>query len=93
MRKRLGDGETPLLRRQLAAEDGVRDLEAGARLVPECGGDVVEPSPVMLDDRARPACRVFDRLAVSRVHDAQAELGRALERREVVAERIGPALG
>ena len=59
---------------------------------PSAAGDVVEPPPVMLDDRARPRRRVLDRLAVAGVHDAQAELGCALERGEVVAERIGTAL-
>ena len=54
MRERLGDRETPLLRRQLAAEDGVRDLEAAARLAPERRGDVVEPAAVVLDDLAGP---------------------------------------
>src|SRR5207247_9741380 len=41
----------------------------------------------------RPSRGVTDRLAVARIDDAWRELDRALERADVVAERVGPTFG
>ncbi len=60
VRERLGDGEAALDRRQLPAEDRVRDLVAAARLVGERSRRLVEALVVVCERsraRARPARR------------------------------------
>ena len=42
---------------------------------------------------ARSTCRILDRVAVPGQRDPRIELDRPVERREVVAERVGPARG
>ena len=49
MRERLGHGETAVDRRQVAAEERVRDLVAAARLAPERGLGLVETALVVRD--------------------------------------------
>src|SRR6266498_3348493 len=92
VRERFRDGEPPLRRAQLFAEDAERDLVRGAAVCAQRGGGSVEAGPVMFAQLAGPSGDVFDRLAVSGIDDARAQLDRALERRQVVAERVGTTL-
>ena len=74
-------------------EEIVRDLVAGARLAAERGLGAVEPVGVVVGDRRAARRRIGDGYAVAAVRDARRELGDEPERVEVVAERVGPALG
>src|SRR5512132_221483 len=89
--QRLRDREPPRGGLQVVAEEGERDLVSGPRLVAErvCGGR--EALGMVGDQRARAAARVGDRLPVPGEGDAGFERDRPLERREVVAERVGTA--
>jgi len=93
VRERLRDGKAALRRAQLLAEEGQRDLVGRPGLVRERCRRLVEASAVVLDQLARPRACVVDRVAVPGVDDARRQLDRALERREVVAERVGATLG
>src|SRR5215208_5159582 len=93
VRERLGDGKAPRGRAQLAPEELERDLIAAARRAAERGLGLVEPAPVVLDQGLGAGDRIGDRLAVAGVGDPRRELADAAERAEVVAERVGPAVG
>src|SRR5437870_1935142 len=88
MGQRLGDGETALRGAELGAEDGQRDVVAGLGLWPKRRARHCEATLVVPDQIARAAGRVPNRPAVPWVHDPRRELDRALERREIVAERV-----
>ncbi len=92
MRERLGDGEAPLAGAPVVREQGVGQLVPRRRAAPERGLGLLETAPMMLDDLSRPGRWIWDRIAVPRQREAGRELDDALERRDVVAERIGPRL-
>src|SRR5204863_8275169 len=89
---RLGDGEPPRGRLQVEPEECERDVVARARLGAESRRGAPQALSVVADQLARPLGRVRDRLAVAGERNARLELDHALERLEVVPERIWPAL-
>ena len=91
MRERLGDRETAPRSRQVGAEERERELVAGLRLGPSAATVSSSRTRMVLLQLARASGRILDRLAVAGQRDPRRELDRAVERREVVAERIGPA--
>ncbi len=92
MGERLGYGEAALGRAELSPEEGEGHVVGGLRSVRQGSGGLVQPVGVVPDQLARAPGRVVDRLAMPRVDDARRQLDRPLERGEVVAERIGPAV-
>src|SRR5207245_10914691 len=70
MRERLGDCETPLDRRQLLAEQIVRDVVAAARLRAERCFSLVEAVRVVAGAPRAAGGRLGDRLPVSAVRGA-----------------------
>ncbi len=90
--ERLGDGESSGGGAEIVAEERIRHLVPGARLGPERGRREPQPLLVMRDQLTRAADRVGDDVSVTAVGDRGRELDRALERLDVVAERIGSAL-
>src|SRR5262245_49795982 len=93
MRQRLGDREAPRRRLEVVAEQRERGLVAGPWLLAQRRLDGVQPAPVMLDQGPGAADGIGDRLAVAGQREPRRELDRALERLEVVGERVGPARG
>ena len=93
MGERLGDGEAPLGRGQLAGEEDARDRVPTLRAVADrlLGG--VEPLTVVLDDLAGASGGVVDRLPVARQGESRRELCYPLERGEEVAEGVRPRVG
>ena len=91
--ERLGDGEPPRGGLQVRAEEVERELVARARAVGERGLGHPEPLAVVLDQLVCAPHGILDRLAVTGQSNARRELDRALERPQVVAERVGPARG
>src|SRR5262245_38933767 len=91
MRQRLGDGEATSRRGQLRSEEHEGELVAGPWLNVERVGRSVEAIAVVLLELARTARRIVDGIAVPRERDLGIELDRAVERGQVVAERVRPA--
>ena len=92
MRERLGDRKAARGRLRVGAEEVERELVAGAWRVGEGGFGEREPLAMVLDQLPRAPDRILDRIAVSRQRDRRRELDRPLQRLDVVAERIEPAL-
>ena len=93
MRKRLGDREAAPRSGKVRSEERERELVSVTWLSPERAATVsAEAEPVMFLQLARASGRIIDRLPVTGQRDPRLELDRAVERSEVVPERIGPAL-
>jgi DNA repair photolyase len=92
VRERLRHRKAPLRGAQLRPEETEGDLVRAARLLREHGRRLLEPCAVVSDQLTGSAGGIRDRFAVPGIDDAGCELDRPLERREVVAERIRPAL-
>jgi DNA repair photolyase len=92
VRERLGYCKASLRRAQVRAEQRDRHVVGAALFAGQRRLGLLEPETVVLDQLSRAARRVVDRLPVARIDDAGRELDCALERCEVVAERIGTAV-
>src|SRR5262245_13329491 len=89
----LRDGEAPRCGLEIVAPERERELVSAAGLLAECGGRLLEPDTVVLLQLPGPSRRVLDHLAVPGQRDVRVERDRAVERLQVVAERVGPARG
>jgi DNA repair photolyase len=91
--QRLGDCEAARARLQVVAEKRERHGIAGLGLTSERSFRRIESLFVMRDQRVGAAHGILDRLTVARQREAWGQLDRLLQRGEVVAERVRPALG
>jgi len=92
MGQRFGDGKAALDRRELVPEQIVRDVVARPRHGPERRFGPVESLLVVRGDCGAARYRIVHVLAMSPVGDARREPGDKLQRVQVVAQRVGPAL-
>ena len=92
VRERLGDREAPRRRLQVAAEERERDLVARPRLGGERRRGRLEPLAMVGEELTGSPGGVGDGLPVPGDGERRLERDRLLERVEVVAERVGPAL-
>src|SRR5262245_17332311 len=93
MGERLRNGESPRRRLEVVAPQGKRELVSAAGLLAERGGRLLEPDPVVLLQFPGASRRILDHLAVPGQRDVRVERDRAVERLQIVAERVGPARG
>src|SRR6478672_3534855 len=89
--ERLRDGKPARRRPQIVTEQRERHFIGRARLGADGGSGDEQTLGVMGDQLVGPADRVGDRVAVTAVGNRGSQVDRALQRSEVVPERIGPA--
>jgi hypothetical protein len=91
VRERLCNREAAPGGLQVVPEEGERDLVARLRVGCERGDRLFEPDAMVLDQLTRSPGRILDRVAMAGECDLRRELDRALERNQVVPERVGAA--
>ena len=90
MREALDEGQPPRRRAEPIPVDPQRDVVRGHRPGRQGSAKGGQPFLVVLPDRHRARGDVGHRSVMAAVSDHRVEPGEPVERREVIAERIGP---